>query len=112
MKRLNTIVNFINSDDIVIDVGCDHGYLLELAIKTKNIKKCYAVDNKLGPLNSAKNNLKSYGNVEFVLSDGLISVEGNYNTVVIAGMGGMLINKIFNDSLALRAFSLLPFIKS
>lgn len=99
MKRLNTIVSYINSDDVVVDVGCDHGYLLELAINNKNIKKCYAVDNKIGPLNSARNNLKNYKNVEFVLSDGLISLNGDYNTVVIAGMGGMLINKIFTDSI-------------
>ena len=99
MKRLSTIVSYISSDDIVVDVGCDHGYLLELAINNKQIKKCYAVDNKIGPLNSARNNLKHYKNVEFVLSDGLISLNGDYNTVVIAGMGGMLINKIFTDSI-------------
>lgn len=100
MKRLNEIVNFIDQNDVVADIGCDHGYLLELAIKRKNIKKCYAIDNKMGPLNSAKRNLEKYKNIEFVLSDGLLSVDGDFNTVVIAGMGGMLINKIFNDSLS------------
>lgn len=99
MERLKSILQFINEDDIVADIGCDHGYLLELAIKYKNIKKCYAVDNKIGPLNSAKKNLEKYDNVSFVLSDGLIELDSDdINCVVIAGMGGMLINKIFNDS--------------
>jgi len=100
MKRLNSIVNYINENDIVADIGCDHGYLLKLAIENKNIKKGYAIDNKLGPLNSAKNNLNKYDNIEFILSDGLKQVEVNdINCVVIAGMGGMLINTIVNDSL-------------
>lgn len=99
MERLKSILQFINEDDIVADIGCDHGYLLELAIKNKKIKKCYAVDNKIGPLNSAKKNLEKYDNVSFVLSDGLIELDSDdINCVVIAGMGGMLINKIFNDS--------------
>ena len=102
MERLKSILQFINEDDIVADIGCDHGYLLELAIKYKNIKKCYAVDNKIGPLNSAKKNLEKYDNVSFVLSDGLIELDSDdINCVVIAGMGGMLINKIFNHAASL-----------
>lgn len=101
MKRLNSILQFINKNDIVADVGCDHGYLLELAIKNKNIKKGYAIDNKIGPLNSAKKNLSHYNNIKFILSDGLIDVnENDINCMVIAGMGGMLMNKIINDSLS------------
>lgn len=100
MKRLKAIVNFINENDVVADVGCDHGYLLRLAIEEKNIKKGYAIDNKKGPLNSAKNNLEKYENIDFVLSDGLTNVKSDdINCVVIAGMGGMLINTIVSDSL-------------
>ena len=58
MKRLETIIKFINQDDIVADIGCDHGYLLKLAIENKNIKKGYAIDNKKGPLDTAIKNLK------------------------------------------------------
>ena len=100
MKRLKTIVQFINEKDIVADIGCDHGYLLKMAIEDKNILKGYAIDNKIAPLNSAKSNLNSFSNIEFILSDGLISVDkDDINCVVIAGMGGMLINKIVEDSL-------------
>ena len=53
MKRLKTIVQFINEKDIVADIGCDHGYLLKMAIEDKNILKGYAIDNKIGPLNCA-----------------------------------------------------------
>ena len=99
MKRLKSIANFINENDVVADIGCDHGYLLKLAIEDKKIKKGYAIDNKEAPLNSAKNNLKNYHNIIYIQSDGLIQVnENDINCVVIAGMGGMLINKIFDDS--------------
>lgn len=99
MKRLKEIIKYINELDIVADIGCDHGYLLKLAIENRNIKKGYAIDNKIGPLNSAKQNLEKYDNIVFKLSDGLINVdESDINCVVIAGMGGMLINNIFDDS--------------
>lgn len=100
MKRLNTIVKYIDNNDIVADIGCDHGYLLKIAIENKKIVKGYAIDNKSGPLSSAKNNLSTFENVEFILSDGLKNVECNdINCVVIAGMGGMLINTIISDSM-------------
>lgn len=100
MKRLETITKYIEETDIVADIGCDHGYLLQIAIKNKNIKKGYAIDNKQGPLNSAKNNLDKFDNVDFILSDGLKNVNNSdINCVVIAGMGGMLINSIINDSI-------------
>lgn len=100
MKRLEAIIKFINQDDIVADIGCDHGYLLKLAIENKNIKKGYAIDNKKGPLDTAIKNLENFNNIVFKLSDGLLSVnEDDINCVVIAGMGGMLINKIVSDSL-------------
>ena len=100
MKRLEEIIKYINESDVVADIGCDHGYLLKLAIENKNIKKGYAIDNKKGPLDTAIKNLKNYNNIVFKLSDGLLSVnEDEINCVVIAGMGGMLINKIVSDSL-------------
>ena len=100
MERLKTILKYIDNKDIVADIGCDHGYLIKLAIEEKNIIKGYAVDNKHGPLNSARKNLKNYKNVEFILSDGLKNVSNtDINCVVIAGMGGMLINSIISDSI-------------
>ena len=100
MKRLSAIINFIDKNDVVADIGCDHGYLLKLAIENRSINKGYAIDNKIGPLNSAKHNLQRYENITFVLSDGLKSVEAvDINCVVIAGMGGMLINDIISESL-------------
>ena len=100
MERLIKIVDYIQENDVVADVGCDHGYLLKLALENKNIKKGYAIDNKVGPLNSAKTNLSKYRNIEFVLSDGLKQVDNNdINCVVIAGMGGVLICDIIKDSI-------------
>lgn len=103
MNRIKTIASFIDENDIIADVGCDHGYLIKTAIDEKNIKNAYAIDNKIGPLNSAKANLATYNNVKFILSDGLLQVDDSdiatINTVIIAGMGGLLINKIINESI-------------
>ena len=99
-KRLEIVNKYIDIDDTLADIGCDHGYLLKLAIDNKKIIKGYAIDNKNGPLDSAKNNLSCYNNVDFILSDGLKSVDKeDINCVVIAGMGGMLINSIISDSI-------------
>ena len=104
MERLKKIASFIDTNDIVADIGCDHGYLIKIAIEENKIKYAYAIDNKIGPLNQAKNNLKCHNNVKFILSDGLLNVSSvdlnKINTFVIAGMGGLLINKIINDSLS------------
>lgn len=57
-KRLLTIANLVPKDSNVVDIGCDHGYLL---IYLKDIGfngKLLGVDNKVGPINSFKENLK------------------------------------------------------
>ena len=57
--RLNTVCDLLNSTDTLADIGCDHGYLGILALE-KGISFVQFVDNKTGPLNQAKNNLKQY----------------------------------------------------
>ncbi len=47
MKRLKEIIKYINELDIVADIGCDHGYLLKLAIENRNIKKVMQLIIKL-----------------------------------------------------------------
>ena len=95
-QRIKTIGDFIESDDVVVDVGADHG-LLELYLigKYENIT-ITAVENKVGPYRILENNLKGYKNVKLSLSDGLECVSRQTKTVVIAGMGGLNIVKILS----------------
>lgn len=90
MEKLKTILNLIKQDAVIADIGCDAADLIKLGFKQNKIKKAYAIDNKTNPLNRAKENLKGYKNVEFVLSDGLSKVNANDITcAVISGIGGL-----------------------
>ena len=42
--RLKTVASFINQDDKVVDIGCDHAYLSIYLIKNKFCKKVIASD--------------------------------------------------------------------
>ena len=99
-KRLKVVLDYIENDDIVADIGCDHGYL-GIACIEKGIKFVQLIDNKEGPLSSAKANLKNYDSskYELTLSDGLDLINNLVNTVVICGMGGELIVDIINNHL-------------
>ena len=99
-KRLKVVLDYIENDDIVADIGCDHGYL-GIACIEKGIKFVQLIDNKEGPLSSAKANLKNYDSskYELILSDGLDLINNSVNTVVICGMGGELIVDIINNHL-------------
>ena len=98
MKRLKAISDFIYPYRRIADIGCDHGYLIKIAFDNNLIDYAYAIDNKIGPLNSSKNNLKDYQNVAYFLSDGLDKVDESIECVIIAGMGGMLIISILEKN--------------
>ena len=100
-KRLQLASNYIDSNLNFADIGCDHGYLSIDAIN-KGVKLVQLIDNKIGPLNIAKANLKEYlskSEVIFTLGDGLKLLDSRINIVAICGMGGDLISKILFDSL-------------
>ena len=99
-ERIKRIASYIKPYKVIADVGCDHGYLIKYAFDNYDITEAYAIDNKKGPLDSAKNNLKDYNNVKYFLSDGLDSVDENVEVVVIAGMGGMLIKDIISNNIS------------
>ena len=63
--RIKTLSSYIKPYKIIADVGCDLGYLIKEAIDNCDVSKAFAIDNKIGPLNSAKRNLNDYSNVVF-----------------------------------------------
>ena len=96
-SRIKTIGNFVSENDVVADVGADHGLLeLYLLAKYPNVK-VVAIENKIGPYKILDNNLRCFRNIRLSLSDGLTAVDSTVNTVVIAGMGGLNIKKILNN---------------
>lgn len=92
-NRLKVIASFIKDNSNVIDVGADHGLLEIYLLEQKKVNSLFAVENKLGPYSILKNNLKDY-NITLSLSDGISEMPEYVDTVVIAGMGGILISDI------------------
>ena len=94
--RLKTVASFIKDDSNVADVGADHGLLEIYLLEHKNVNSILAIENKDGPFNILKNNLKDY-EVRLSLSDGIEDIDEKVDTIVIAGMGGILITNILNS---------------
>ena len=100
-KRIQKIIEYINVEDSVADIGCDHGYLC-LGCLEKGIKFVQNIDNKKGPLTTAMKNLSDYqmnDNVIYTLCDGLDNLDSRVDTIVISGMGGDLITQIINRNI-------------
>lgn len=99
-ERLKTLTSFINLNDSVLDVGCDHGYLA-IYLKNNNLCKNIIVsDISANALDYAINNFKKYNvNINYYLSDGLNDISEYYDTIVIAGMGTHTIINILKDKI-------------
>lgn len=108
--RLLAVASFVKRESKVCDVGTDHAYIPIWLIKNGVSVSALAMDINEGPLERAKENIEKFDMSEKVktrLSDGLCKLEKNEaDTVIIAGMGGILINRILEN-----AKELLPGIK-
>lgn len=98
-KRIKEIARLIKNEYSFVDIGCDHGYLALLARENGNKNLIICSDNKDGPLNNARNNLKNYDNILFVLSDGAKKISVQTDVAVLAGMGHVTVKNIILDSL-------------
>ena len=100
-NRLKEIGNFITNAKVVVDVGCDHALLPIYLVLNNRSLSAIAIDNKVGPLESAKENIKEYNlesKIKTILSDGLREVNPKcYDTIVISGMGGETIIDIISN---------------
>ncbi len=89
--RLAAAAELAGRGESVIDVGTDHGYLPVYFARNGLFGRVAASDINPGPLDSARRSARAHGvedRIDFYLSDGLKSVPGTFETVVIAGMGG------------------------
>ena len=99
-KRLSTISAFINENDKVIDIGCDHGLLGIDLVLHKDVIKMISSDINSGPLQKALENNKKYHVEDKILlkqGNGLETIDNEIDTVVISGMGGITITNILKD---------------
>ena len=101
-ERLALIAEAVRPGDVIADIGTDHGYLPIWLIQNKICQKAILADINEGPLEKAEFNIKKYlGDAEIDLRKGnglKILHPGEADTIVIAGMGGILIKKILAAS--------------
>lgn len=104
--RLMAIADMVTAGNRLVDVGCDHGYLPVYLFLNKKIPSAIAMDVRKGPLSRAETHILQYGLGEYIktrLSDGLAELKpGEGDTLVIAGMGGPLMERILTDSREVR----------
>lgn len=101
-NRLKEIVELLGKVKIVVDVGCDHGYVANYLVENNLSDLVYATDISKDSLGKNREYSARRNNEDRVISlvgDGLNPVKDKeFNGVIIAGMGGELIIKILDDS--------------
>ena len=100
-KRLLTVADMVPSGSKIADIGTDHGFVPIYLAKTGRVVRAIAMDVRKGPLERATQHVKEYGLedvIETRLSDGLEKLEeGEADTMICAGMGGPLMQKILEN---------------
>lgn len=102
-KRMLAIANLVDNSKVLADVGCDHAYISINLLEKGKVDRIIASDLREGPLNIAKDNIKLEGfeeRIETRLCAGLCGYEaGEVDTILISGMGGMLVKEILSESI-------------
>lgn len=103
-KKIKFIANLIPKKlhNLIIDVGCDHGYLGILLLQQNKVKHVLNIDNKTQPLQSAIKNTHKYGlekQITNQLNEGLknLKIPQSPDLIVMAGIGTKTIIKVLND---------------
>ncbi len=100
--RMSRIADCVPNGAVLADIGTDHGKLPVYLAQKGKIKKAVAADINEMPLQKAVNNIRRYGledKVDTYLTDGLHGIESfSPDCVVVAGMGGELIEQILTES--------------
>ena len=100
-NRLKLVGDYVDKGSVPLDIGCDHAKLSIYLLKEKNFPFVYASDNKIGPLNQARENVNYYNladKIELIKAEGLNSLNDKIDTITVTGMGGLTINKMFLEN--------------
>lgn len=96
-QRLQCILDYSHSNTIA-DIGTDHAYVPISLIEDKKAVKVIAADINKGPLETAKKNIFEHNMTAFIetrLGSGIsVLKKGEADQIIIAGMGGILIQEI------------------
>lgn len=100
-KRLKTVASLVTEGYRVADIGTDHAYVPIFLVEEGRTERALAMDIGRGPLERAAEHIKGRGlqdKIETRLSDGLSAyIQGEADSIVMAGMGGALMVRILTD---------------
>lgn len=100
-KRLKMVAGFVAPQARVADIGSDHAYLPTYLVQSGQINFALAGEVVKGPFEIAQNQVNEMNlqqQIEVRLANGLAAIEltDQIDTIVIAGMGGILISEILD----------------
>lgn len=102
-KRLLMLARMVTPGNRVADVGCDHGFLDIYLVREGICPGALAMDVREGPLSNAREHVQEFGlgdYIEIRMSDGLSRCcAGEADTLVCAGMGGRLMERILREGM-------------
>ena len=98
--RMKTVADMVIPGGSVCDIGCDHAFVSIYLVANGISDRVIASDVRTGPCAIARENIARWDmekNIDLRLGDGLATVApGEADSIVIAGMGGILITDILD----------------
>lgn len=106
-KRLSAVVSFVELEDVLVDIGCDHGLTSIYLKENKLCKNIICSDINEKALQNARDNIqKRKLKIQTILSDGLEKINlNNINSLIITGMGTKTILHILEDEKKLKGIN-------
>lgn len=102
-QRLQLIFDMIEEGETMADIGTDHGFLPMALWESGKCRQVILSDVNSGPLEKARENMGKAGipmDMDMRMGDGLDTIQpGEVTTIVIAGMGGVLMTEILGGDL-------------
>lgn len=87
ITRIDALCSLIRPGRSLADIGCDHGLVAKYALDN-GVSRVIAADISEKSLSKARELLKEYDNVRFIVSDGFDKIDERVEQAVIAGLGG------------------------
>ena len=109
--RLLKIASLVDNGKRIADIGTDHGYIPVYLLNQNKIQYAILGDVNKGPLENARKEVtrnKLQDKVDLRLGSGIeVLKENEVDEIIIAGMGGMLINNLLKANEKVKAGELL-----
>ena len=100
-KRLEAVAGLVTPGGTIADIGCDHAHVSIYLIQHSLCEKVIACDVNKGPIEAARRNILEAGlddKISLRRADGLLGLERyEADSVIMAGMGGLLMLKILKE---------------